>query len=384
MMIRHFTSLVTLALTFGIGLCACNSNKATVDDREGVPEVAAIQMPLTGNATTEGTATQADAVDAQSLAADELDQAGVPATTNAADLGQVRGAVKRLNDSIRDFLGPIAYLVRNEEPSYELGQLKMWGPVPRGETEYRFLLRHAAIHRWGWRLDARVLGSGETYSRVAAGEITVGARPRRGTGVMGFDLDALAAVDPTVTAQGQILVGFRHGDLGTSVGYAVRDFTGNPDTQPGVDALLRAVHLKDGFNRVRMAYHGDVEGTATAAEELVLARIRHQRGVGGRSDQVVLNGDIPTGEAMVVSQCWNKALESGFREVRNCPLDGLDWTSCVVVSSSGDPSACPALLKAAELPPADPNAPMADESDPNGDITAPTEIPTVAGEAAGG
>ncbi len=384
MMIRHLFSLVALSIIASVGLFACNKQATTDDDLEGVPEVAAVQMPLTGNAASEGTATDGDAIDAASLAADELDQSVVPDTTDATDLGQLRGAVKELNQSIREFLGHVAALVRNTEPTYQVGALRMWGPVTRGTTEYRFFLRHAIGHRWGWRLDARIADSGETFSRVAAGEITVGAQARRGAGVMGFDLDALKAVDPTVIAEGQLLAGFRHGELGTSVGYAVRDFTWAPKVRPGVDAILRAVHLKDGFNRVRMAYRGNVEGTATAAEELVLARVRHQRGVGGRSDLIVLQGDVPTGTALVISQCWNKGLQSGYRLVRSCPIDGLGGETCSVTATTGDASACPALLQTAELPPADPSASMTDDSDPNSDVTAPTEIPTVEGDATNG
>jgi hypothetical protein len=384
MMNRSYRHLVTLGLLVGSGVLACSSKSPTnPDDLEGAPEVAAVQMPLTGNAASEGTTTEADAIESATLTADELDQTEVPATTDAVELSQLRGEAKRLNDSIRDFLGPVAAMIRDVPPSRQVGDIRMWGPVTRGVTEFRFFLKRMATHEWGWRLDARYADSGETYSHVAAGEIKVGAKLRRGAGIMGFDIDALGAVDPTVTAQGRILVGFRHGELGTTVGYAVTDFSRNPATQPPVDALLRAVHLKDGFNSVRLGYHGDVEGTATGAEELVLARVRHQRGVGGRSDMLVLEGDVPAGQAWVVSNCWNKQLNSGFREVRTCPFDGLLGASCVVTETKGDPSACPASLLTAELPPTDPTAAVADDSDPNGDVAAPADMPTVDGDATG-
>jgi hypothetical protein len=383
MLIRSSKSLVFAALFTSLSVFACKSNDSASsnDDLDGVPEVAAVQMPLTGNAASEGTATEDDAIDPTTLTADELEQADVPATTDAGDLAQIREDVKRLNQSIRDFLGPVAAMVRNAEPSYHVGQVKMWGPVTRGATQYRFFLRETEAHQWGWRLDARLDGSGEKYSRVAAGELEVGTRARRGVGLMGFDLDALSAVDPTVTAQGQILIGFKHGELGTTVGYKVRDFTRDPAVTSGVDAILRAVHLKDGFNRVRLAYRGNVEGSATNAEELVLARLRHQRGLGGRSDLVVLQGDVPAGQALVMSQCWDQDLHSGFREVRSCPLDGLLGTSCVITQTTGDVNACPAPLRSAELPPADPNATMPDDSDPNSDVAAPAEIPSVEGDS---
>lgn len=377
MNIRSSYSFVVLSLLSTFGISGCSSKSSATEELDGVPELAAVQLPLTGNASSEGTATEDDAIDETSLVAEELEQASVPDATDAADLGQVRHAVKELNQSLRDFLGNVAALVRNNEPTREAGALRMWGPVTRGATEYRFFLRHAAARRWGWRLDARLSATGEPFSRVAAGEITVKTRARRGAGVMGFDLDALSAVDPTIVAQGQLLAGFRHAELGTTVGYAVRDFTRDPAQHPGVDALLRAVHLKDGYYRVRLAFRGNVEGTASNAEELVLARVRHVRDLGGRSDFVALEGDVPAGTALVVSQCWNKQLQSGYRVVRSCPLDGLGGAACTVTTSSGDESACPVLLRSAELPPVDPSAPMADDSDPNPDVVAPTEIPLV-------
>lgn len=378
-MTNHFAPhvLVFLATQF---VTACNAKTNDDNAIEGVPELAAVEMQLTGDAGSEGTATVDDAVDAATLAANELEELAVPDATAATDLRQIRGAVKELNDSLRDFLGHVAALVRSEEPTYRVGALRMWGPQTRGATEYRFFLRHGLAHHWAWRLDARVADSNEAFARVAAGEITVGAHARRGVGAMGFDLSALAAVDPTVTAQGQLLVGFRHGDRGTSVGYAARDLTRDPEVRAGIDALMRAVHLKDGRNRVRLAFRGNMEGTLTTAEELVLTRVRHHRGVGGRSDLVAIEGDIPAGEALVVSQCWNDALEEVFRASRRCPSDGLGGERCNVTQTTGDSSACPSLLQAAELPPVDATATMPDDEDPHGDVTPPEAIPTVEGD----
>jgi hypothetical protein len=386
MNIRHSKSLVALCILVGSSMLGCASKSSTsdADELEGAPELAAVQMPLTGSATSDGAATDGDAVDPATLAADELEQSTVASTTDAQDLQNLRSAVKHLNDSLRDFLGPIAAMIRTVEPDYEVGQLKMWGPVTRGVTQYRFFLRQQGLHQWGWRLDARVADSATVYSRVAAGEIAVGKQARRGAGIMGFDIDALAAVDPTITAQGKILLGFRHGELGTSIAYAVRDLTRDPSVQTGVDGVLRAVHLKDGSNRLRLAYRGNVEGTASDAEELVLARVRHQRSVGGRSDLIVLGGDDPADQAWVVSQCWNQELQSGFREIRSCPINGVALDTCVVTQSQGDVSNCPDVMREPELPPVDPNAPMVDDGDPNSDVVAPPDIPTVEGDLPGG
>ncbi|MGC4067049.1 MAG: hypothetical protein QM784_20910 [Polyangiaceae bacterium] len=270
-------------------------------------------------------------------------------------------------------------MLRSTEPTHHAGALKMWGPIVRGATSYRFFLRKTSAVRWGWRLDARAADSDDAYERVAAGEITVGARERRGAGKMGFDLDALSALDPTVTAKGQILVGFHHGETGTSVAYALKDFARSQEDE-GIDALLRAIHLENGFNRVRLAYRGNVEGTASDAEEVVLSRLRHRADLGGRSDSLVFQGDVAEGETWVISECWSASLESTYREVRSCPRDGIGGDRCVSVSRTGDASDCPTVLREIELPPADANAEMNDTFDPNTEVTPPSDVPEVEGE----
>jgi len=169
----------------------------------------------------------------------------------------------------------------------------MWGPVTRGATEYRFFMIHPALHTFKSRLDARVSGTLEAYSRVAAGEIVVGIAVRRGVGVAGFDLNALSSVDPTVTAKGVVLAGFAHGTLGTTLAFGLKGFTRDPAAEPAVDALFQEIHLANHVNRLRLAYRGNLEGTATDAQELVLARVRHRAGVGGRSDMIATSGDVP-------------------------------------------------------------------------------------------
>ena len=100
----------------------------------------------------------------------------------------------------------------------------------------------------------------------------MGEEVRRGRGVVGVDLDVLGALDPTVSARGQVLAAFAHGPAGTVLSYGLRDFARADDTTP-IDAVFQGVHLSGGHNRVRLAYHGDLPETATAAEELVLARV---------------------------------------------------------------------------------------------------------------
>lgn len=376
MMIRTMLqpkSLLALASTLLLGACGSSSDAPTDDYAEGVPELAAVQMSITNNPASEAVATDADAVDAAALAGDELAATVEAPVTGASDLDGARETVRELNQAFRASLQAVAALVKNSQPT-ELRGVRIWGPVTRGLTEFRFLMTHPTPRAFRWRIDARVAGSTTAYSRVAAGEITVGIAARRGKGVAGFDLTALSAVDPEVQAHGVILAGFAHGALGTTLAYAAKDFARDSATAP-VNALLQEVHLKGGVNRVRLAYRGNVAGTATDAQELVLARVRHTRGVGGRSDVIATGGDVADGHAWVISQCWDAALSEGYRIVRDCSLTDIGGTTCTEVTQRGQVSACSAAFAAAEFPPVEPNANMDDSDDPNGGVTAPSSMP---------
>lgn len=369
-------SLVTSSLL----ACGCGSetSNSEVDDfAEGAPELAAVELRITGDPAAEELAVDEDAIDAEAFAADELAQVSIDddASEDTADLRSARGAVRDLNQSLRRFLEPVVALVRETAPTERKGEVRVWGPVIRGATEYRFAIQRKAASRFAWLLDARVADSDTEYSHVAAGGLTVGLAARRGAGIAGFDLDALGAVDPTVVARGQLLAGFAHGKLGTTVGYALKSFSRDPEKKAGVDALIQQVHLAKEVNRLRLAYRGDVAGTPTEAEELVLARVRHARGVGGRSDAIVTGGDVPGTQAWVVSQCWSASLEQSYRIVRVCPGDGLGGESCTVQSTEGDVAACAAGYRKLELPPVDANEPMVDAEDPNGEVTVPEAMP---------
>lgn len=379
---RVSVSLSALVLIFAASACA--SETTTVSDQyaEGAPELGALELKITNEPTTEGVASSDDAVDASAMTADELANAAEASITDAAsELGQARMAVRDLNQSLRNFLKPVVALIRDTEPTRTVGKVRIWGPVTRGATEYRLLLRASEGRRYSWRLDARAAGEVRSFTRVAAGEITLGSQARRGRGTAGFDLDTLGSLDPQVQARGQLLVGFAHGKLGTKARYALHNFTRDPAQADGIDGLVQQIHLKSGFSRLRLAYRGDLNGSPTPAQELILARVRHMAGRGGRSDLLAIGGDVPAGTAWVVSQCWNADLKQGYRVLRSCPRDGLFLTGCTVIDTQGDPASCLNDLHDPELPPVDPSAPLVDPEDATtGEVVdPPTAIPEVEG-----
>jgi hypothetical protein len=374
----------SIGLGLGIGVWAlaalgCGAQQDSSRENAflaGVPEAGALQLSITDDATSEALATQDDQVGA-AWSSDELGRLSLHLDAPAADgLARPREAVQELNQALRDFLQPIAALVRSAEPDQVTGNVAQWGPVTRGTTEYRFFVRKGLLKRFGWLLQARPEGSSAEFANVAAGGIQVGAVVRRGRGVVGVDLDALADVDPTVHARGKVLAAFAHGPAGTALAYGLHDFARNREHTTPVDAAFQGVHLSGGFNRVRLAFHGNLPETATAAPELVLARVRHHRNNGGRADLLVTGGDIANGKVWLVSECWSAGLASTYRIVRECPGDGIGGARCVEQSSKGEPSACLQELVQPEFPPANAEEPMEDPESPEGDLVPPTEMPS--------
>ncbi|MEO8900235.1 MAG: hypothetical protein ABI488_01435 [Polyangiaceae bacterium] len=361
----------------GSSLVACGSNKAGSGDEYlvGAPEESALQLGVTDDASSEGQASESDDVDAADEVAQSLGEttAALPAQV-APELAHCREAVRDLNQALRSFMQPIVALVRDTTPHASVANVKVWGPVTRGATEFRFVMHRGAARHFGWLLEARPDGTTDKFTNVAAGGITVGYTVRRGVGTVGIDLDALGALDPTVVARGTLFASFAHGPNGSALAYRLHGFTVDPALKAGVDAVVQGVHLKAGFNRERLAYYGNVADTASELPEFVLARARHLRGIGGRADLLATGGDIADGKVWVVSECWDASLKSAYRIVRECPSDSIDDT-CPVIRSVGEASACAADVTDADLPPSDPNASMSDPESPEGDLTPPATMP---------
>lgn len=357
---------------------ACSSKTSSNDEyTDGAPEVSALQLSVTDDVASEGLATDADAVDPTEEVMQGLGEAASGLSADVApELANAREAVADLNQALRSFLQPIVALVRNTAPTTTDGNVKTWGPVTRGTTEYRFVMRRGVLRsHYGWLLQARAAGSTADFTTVAAGGITVGFAARRGVGTVGIDLDELGTFDPTVVARGLLLAGFAHGPNGSALTYRLKDFTPDPTKKDPVGALVQGVHLMEGVNRVRLAYYGNVAGTATDAKELVLARVRHVRGEGGRADAIATGGDIASGKAWVVSECWSAGLASTYRIVRECSANDLGGAACTVVSTTGDASACAHDFTDADMPPADASATMTDAQSPEGDPVPPASMP---------
>jgi hypothetical protein len=375
--------IADIAWIFGVALGAaalpaCGANKASPGDEflTGAPEESALQLAVTDDASSEAVATNDDAIDAADEVTQSMSETAAALTGPVApELVRCREAVRDLNQALRNFMQPIVALVRDTAPTSSTASSRVWGPVTRGATDFRFVMQRGAVRHFGWSLEARPSDTTEQFATVAAGGISVGYAVRRGVGSVGIDLDALGALDPTLAARGSLLASFAHGPNGSTLAYRLRDFTPDPSWKTPVTAVAQAVHLKLGFNRLRLAYYGNVLGSATDQFEFVLARVRHMRDVGGRADSIVTAGDVADGHAWVVSECWDAGLKSVYRLVRDCPADGIGGDQCSDVSTVGNQTACAHDVSDADLPPADPTAAMSDPESPEGDLTPPSTMP---------
>lgn len=353
----------------------CQVGAATDEMLDAAPELGAVQMEFTGDVNAESLAGEADMVDAASGVADVFESMGGTSSGELAEgLVGAHEAISNFNNALRSFLEPVVGLLR-EEATRRVGRLAVWGPVVRGATEYRVTIRRGAERRFGWLLEARAEGADEEFVNVAAGSIVVDGTPRRGAGVAGFDLDALQSVDATTLGRGQLLVGFAHGALGTTLSYTAKDFTPDVEKHEPIDARWKGIHFKEGLNVVRLAYRGNLSSTASGAEELVLARGRHLRGQGGRIDALVTGGDIAEDKVFVKSECYDRGGVLAYSIVRECSQDAIDDEKrCSVLSKEGELKSClPDFLEEA-LPPLNGNAEESDDA-PNESVEPPSEMP---------
>lgn len=369
------------ALLLALTGCAGDDLPSADDFDDAAPEMQALQLELTGDGPSEGLAVEQTSAALTSIA-QGLEQGTAPY------LEGTRSGLRQINQALRHALEPVSALLADQASKTLRGQRRWWGPVTRGATDYAFVMERGALlrNRFGWAVAAKPQGApAGQYRAIAAGSIFVGAERRRGRGVVGLDLDQAGAQDPTIKARGKLLVGFAHGAQGTALAYRFKDFT--PDGAEGgptsFSAIVRGLHLRPASsaelparNFARLAYYGNVkDSAASATRELVLARARHFRGIGGRVDAIATGGDIGADKAYVIAECWSDGLQQQFLRVRQCArANPSSDAGCSVLRNEGDESACPLGLRRVELPPADPLADSTEADLPTElELTVPAE-----------
>lgn len=351
-----------------LALVACGGVQALPEFDAAAPESQALEMSIIGDAE-EGVTTTNKLLDGD---VGTLEQPVTGATAPEC-LVRAQGAVKEINDAVRRVLTPIATAIAGS-PTVANGTTHVWPEKDHGNGTYKFTMRKKDTGTFVWKLEGKPKGSPDTsYVIVMLGGFTKGDASRRGKGVVGFDLDRNATVDSTFKGQGKLLVGFAHKDGYAALAYGLKAFTPDPAVHAPVDAVFYGARGPLGGRAVRLAFHGNLCGSPTAAVEFLLMRARWLPTVGGRADAIAWSGDVPAGRMYVANSCWDKVFQEGFFLVRDC-TKGVFPLQCnaTPLKQVGQVSNCAAGLQSESLPSDDPNSTAPEAGvESGGETTAP-------------
>jgi hypothetical protein len=341
----------------------CNANQEFLN---AAPETSALQLELTGGAA-DGVATSSTGEVGASAQA--LGGGPVPEF-----LQHTRDGIAALNEAIADLLQPIEQAVAVTAATEATGDTRTWG-FQRGDATFRFIMKRLAPKSFGWLLVGKPNGAADSaYVAVMAGAIQLGDLPHRGRGILGIDLDQLAAIDDTFHGSGQLLVGFAHVAGFKVLAYGLHQFSSDVTRFDPVDAIFSGWRGPLGDAHVRLALYSNLADTATPAKELLLLHARWLPLVGGRVDAVVTAGDVPAGHVLLASSCFNADLDDGgphgFLAVRDCAA-GV----CTVIETAGAPANCAPDFGDEQLPPKDPMDPTLEPGAP-AQPTLPSQMPS--------
>ena len=340
----------------------------------GTPDFAALSMEISGDAS-------------EGAAAVDPDRTGLVQTESAvgsasAYLIGARDTVKALNGALRAILTQLVNLINSEDPSAPQADLRVYGPRDTEFATFKLTLKKIEVNKYGWKLEAKPLGgTDDQYVPVIAGWMAKGALPHRGRGVIGIDLDAYGTVtsDPNYHGQGKLLSGFAYVGNSKVLAYKLNAFTPNSTVNaPLTAAFVGYRNLDTNFTAIRIASWTNIDQTATLAPELILTRLRHKIGVGGRADIVAAKGDLPTGEFYWGTGCWNAAEEEVVKILRHCTTTISEATCTVVGTSVGTIDLCHADVTQAP-PAADENVDSQESGSPDGTLAPPATFPTIDG-----
>lgn len=261
-----------------------------------------------------------------------------------------------VNDGLKTALAPIGMLLKTTPTQTD--KTLTFGPQAIGNAVYRFIMTKATDTRYGWKLQVKGATAGDdAYVLAMGGTFNKGAAAQRGTGVLGIDLDKLSSVDATITARGQLLLGFAQVNDSKVLRYHLENYTPNKDTVTPTSGSVTDLRIDSTSNDVRAVLVRNLSETATTAPETIVARLRWRNGTGGRVDAVATMGDIPADKVLVASACAPADLSMGSVSSTTQLCAKGDLTSCMPVSagtSDAQTLTCPTGLDMAALPNPDP------------------------------
>lgn len=334
------------------------------DYDDAMPETSAYTLELTGDEGSSLTKSSDDVGSAQQALS------GQEAVGNT--LQRTKDAVEALNAGIHQIMDPLAALVG--APNYAVAGEAHVFEFDHSDVHMRFAIARFLGNRFVWKLDAKPQGGADTaYVRVMTGAFARGEVIRRGRGLIGFDLSAMASVSPSYKGTGQLLVAFAHVAGHKVLRFAAKDYSADVTQHDPVSALFSGWRGPLGGTDVRAAAYANLPDSATSAKELTLMHAQWRADIGGRVDAVAAGGDVPANHAIVAFACYraNQA-DEGYLRVADCDAAAL---SCTPIATEGLLTNCIAGMQTDELPNTDPNvAPLPKDAPEDPGI--PTVMPS--------
>jgi hypothetical protein len=272
-------------------------------------------------------------------------------------LDKAHRAADDIDYGVRAALDPVKDLIKTKPQ--ENSNNVVFGPANHASGNYKFTVTQvsSAAKRFGWKLEARPMGSSGNFTLVAGGLITVGNTPRRGQGVVGIDCGAMAAADSSLTCQGKLLIGFNDTDNTTKVlDVGVSNYTPDPNLVPALTADVSEWRQGNDAIHVRLAAKTNLAETATSAPENVVLKLFWMQNAGVRVDAIATGGDIPSGQVLKVDTCVPPDLNQSEASTSS-QLCNTDGTNCLPTAGSmAAPPTCPSGMGTADQPNSDPTA----------------------------
>lgn len=373
------TKSVWMVAVVAAALVGCGGAQGTSNDEyaNATPTLDGLSLETSGVAS-ESAALRADGLPGDANVTEEQSLSTVPEYLAAA-----RAAIQELNQTVRATLAPVTDLLATT--GVATGNVKLYGPADRGAATFRLYVKKLGERHFAWKLEAKPAGGADSaYVAVMTGSIKQGELAHRGRGVVGIDLDKLAAVDSGAKGKGKLFGAFAHVGEQKMLVYRLHDFTADPSAHAPVTGTLYGHKLLNGETRIRVAAFADVVA-GPAGAEFVLARLHWLPGVGGRADILVpekrpngqANGDEPAGKVMIGRSCWDAQEKEAFKLVLSCEAGKAPTSAtCTVVSTSGNRDACHPGVKDDDDAPTDPAATNPEAGAPGTiDDAVPSDLP---------
>lgn len=301
---KTMTTLLLLGLTTG-WLAACGTDGAE-DFREAVPSRAQLSLD----------------VPTPTPAASEPGKKSSALLGVRADLYQLTHDVSRkVNTEIWIGLQIVDSIVAHA-PTKVTADAALWGPLGDAlePLTWTLAVQRKGLTTYDYVLAARPRTSTGDFTPILAGRST--RWPTGFTGVYTANADALRALDPNATHKtGKLVATYDTRLARRTVHLALEGYTN--DLGATADALYRYLRRADRSGELRFVTWRDMQDNGSAPELFAVSANWDASGA-GRGDAVITAGDVPAGEKVLITECWDAGFGRVFYEdsINFSPTEG--------------------------------------------------------------